>query len=189
MLQATRIRAEHPPLFHFFSLSISLFSMRARPSKLSLNPGQLQCGQEECTVRLGRKERGGVGWVTVLIMYSLCAYNMCGIYVLYIRVYRTYYILKTWMHRSFSTVLTTLAHTIQHTHAHPYTTVLTYSSRNSVWVGCVCSASGKWQKLNGTRRLWSNSCVNVFKVSASTPRRWAQWVVAEGGWQGPVGKG
>lgn len=61
MLQATRIRAEHPPLFHFFTLSISLFSMRARPSKLSLNPGQLQCGQEECTVRLGRKERGGVG--------------------------------------------------------------------------------------------------------------------------------
>lgn len=94
MLQATRIRAEHPPLFHFFSLSISLFSMRARPSKLSLNPGQLQCGQEECTVRLGRKERGGVGWVAVLIMYSLCAYNMCGIYVLYIRVHRTYYILK-----------------------------------------------------------------------------------------------
>lgn len=52
------------------------------------------------------------------------------------------------MHRSFSTVLTTLAHTIQntHTHTHPYTTaVLTYSSRNSVWVGCVCSASGKRQ--------------------------------------------
>lgn len=124
----------------------------------------------------GLEGRKGEEWVESL--YLLCTHYVliiCVAYTSYTYVYIVHIISwSTWMHRSFSTVLTTLAHTIQHTHAHPYTTVLTYSSRNSVWVGCVCSASGKWQKLNGTRRLWSNSCVNVFKVSASTPRRWAR---------------
>lgn len=67
MLQATRIRAEHPPLFLLFSLSLSLslslnFSVLNACSTFEavVEPGATAMRSErECTVWLGRKEGRG----------------------------------------------------------------------------------------------------------------------------------
>lgn len=135
MLQATRIRAEHPPLFLLFSLSLSLslslnFSVLNACSTFEavVEPGATAMRSErECTVWLGRKEgrKGeesdevegcGLSHCTyyILIMCLLCVWHTRPIHTSYI-----YYILKHLNAPQFFYCFNyTCTHNPKHTHTH-----------------------------------------------------------------------